>query len=262
MIGGIFWIWYSIGAVLLLGPGVPAVLGFANGFFLMLFGLYALVLIKKGLLKTSLSGRSVSSHGLWRLWASAACIWTGGMALEWVGVHSGRLFGTYQYSDILGPHWFGVPVTLGFAWIGVVGTAVLLSRDFGQSGFRLAAVRSVQTGVWAVLLDLVLDPVAYARGFWNWKQDSGGMSFYGVPASNFLGWFIVSILLSFCLPHIPAGKTAVHSGTRLYQGMLVFFGLLALKEGLWGAVCIALLGTLAAEGSWRYARSRQVADIR
>lgn len=233
---------------------LPESLRFSNGLFLIFYAVYAMKLIHEGLELNLLSDQSVIISRRLPLWLSAAILWTGGMTVEWIGVHSGRLFGNYEYSDILGPLLYGVPVTLGFAWIAVVSSAVLISRDFGLSGKRLTLVRALQVGFWTVVMDLVLDPVAHIRGFWHWNAGSG---FYGVPWSNFVGWFIVGAILSTSLSGVKVSCSAARRGTRLYQAILILFGLLGLREGLPLCAVIAALGALLAEGSLRYAGSRQ-----
>lgn len=185
MIRALFWIWYGVGALLLIWFGIPESLSFSNGLFLVFYGAYAAHLLSSGQAWPFMSDWSVISIERRRklsMWRAAGLIWMGGMAVEWVGVHSGRLFGEYHYSTVLEPLLFGVPVTLGFAWIAVVCNAVLISYDFGQRGLLLRLLRAVQVGFWTVLLDLVLDPVAHARNFWHWE---GGGGFYQVPWSNF-----------------------------------------------------------------------------
>lgn len=254
MIKYVFWIWYSIGALLLICFSIPESLKFSNGLFLVFYAIYAASLIQKGSELQIMSDQSVIFSRRYFIWMCSGILWVGGMSVEWVGVHSGKLFGSYEYSDILGPLLYGVPITLGFAWIAVVCNAVLISREFGQSGFRLLLVRAVQVGVWTVVLDLVLDPVAHARGFWQWGSGGG---LYGVPWSNFAGWFVVSAVLSLFFQRVKISRQSVRRGTRLYQAILMMFGLLGLREGLPLCAVIAVLGILLSEGSLRYAGSHQ-----
>ncbi|MGN7762126.1 carotenoid biosynthesis protein [Paenibacillus sp. 22594] len=261
MIKYVFWVWYTVGALLLILFSIPERLQFSSGIFLILYAVYAADLSVKGQTSFFMSDRSVIFQNKPKersMWLSAALVWTGGMTVEWIGVHSGRLFGDYEYTQVLGPLIYGVPVTLGFAWIAVICNAALMSYDFGQKGFRLLAVRSVQVGFWTVLLDLVLDPVAHARNFWQWGGDGG---FYHVPWSNFAGWLIVSALLSLCLPNVQVSRSAARRGTRLYQAILILFGLISLREGLPLCAVIAGAGAALSEGGLHYAGSRQVQKL-
>lgn len=261
MIRVLFWVWYAIGSLLLILFSIPESLQFSSGLFLVFYAIYAVDLSSKGQLFPFMSDQSVIFRNEGRdrsLWLSAALIWVGGMTVEWVGVHTGRLFGDYEYSSSLGPLIFGVPVTLGFAWIAVVCNAALLSYDFEQTGPRAVILRAVQVGFWTVLLDLVLDPVAHARNFWAW-EDGGG--FYHVPWSNFAGWFIVGAAMSLFLPNVHVSRKAARRGTRLYQAILILFGLISLREGLPLCAVIAGIGAALSEGSLRYASSRQIAKL-
>lgn len=254
MIRIIFWVWYFIGALLLIWLGIPKSLQFSNGLFLVFYAAYAADLIYKGSKQHLMSDQSVIKKWRTELGISALLIWCLGMSVEWIGVHSGKLFGTYHYSDILGPLAFGVPITLGFAWIAVIYNAALISYDFGRRGPRLWLAKGLQIGFWTVLLDLVLDPVAHARGFWSWGSTGG---FYGVPWSNFAGWFIVAMVLSLTLRNVQTTCRSARLGTRLYQAILIFFGAVGLREGLMLCGVIAVIGALLAEGSMRYAERRQ-----
>lgn len=259
--GWLFWIWYAIGAALLLTSSVPKALDFSNGLFLVFYALYALYLMNRQEVYWQLSDRSVSSgvhRKRVRLLLSVIVIWLGGMSLEWIGVHTGWPFGEYKYTPVLGSLIFGVPWTLGFAWIGVVaGGALLSSMRIEKEGQTPGAVRvwsarllrAVKIGVWIIILDLVLDPVAHARGFWHWGGTGG---FYGVPWSNFVAWFVVGGILSLTVPILFITRRVHRHATFLYQGMLLLFGLLAWRAGIEGSILAAALGILLAEGSYRY----------
>ncbi|MFK0524868.1 carotenoid biosynthesis protein [Paenibacillus illinoisensis] len=252
MIQGLYWAWYIIGATLMLTIGVPEQLSFSNGLFLVFYALYVVELIYQGRRRNGMSDQSV----IWKqpgLWVSSAILWLGGMGIEWIGVHTNWPFGEYGYSDFFGIHLFSVPVTLGFAWIAVVGNSALLSG--GGSTWKGKLIRAIKTGFWAILLDLVLDPVAHARGFWHWEAPGG---FYGVPWTNYISWFIMGAFLSLFLPAIPAERSSLLRAKWLYQLFILLFGLLAWKEGITGSFIIALVGMLLAEGSWFYDSRRKI----
>lgn len=252
MIQGLYWAWYIIGATLMLTIGVPEQLSFSNGLFLVFYALYVVELIYQGRRRNVMSDQSV----IWKkpgLWVSSAILWLGGMGIEWIGVHTNWPFGEYGYSDFFGVHLFSVPVTLGFAWIAVVGNSALLSG--GGSTWKGKLIRAIKTGFWAILLDLVLDPVAHARGFWHWEAPGG---FYGVPWTNYISWFIMGAFLSLFLPAMPADRSSLLRAKWLYQLFILLFGLLAWKEGITGSFIIALVGMLLAEGSWFYASRRKI----
>jgi len=235
--------------------GVPKLLSFSNGLFLVFYALYVVDLIYQGRRRNRMSDQSV----IWKqpgLWVSSAILWLGGMGVEWIGVHTNWPFGEYGYSDFFGIHLFNVPLTLGFAWIAVVGNSALLSG--GGSSWIGKLIRAIKTGFWAILLDLVLDPVAHARGFWHWEAPGG---FYGVPWTNYISWFIMGAFLSLFLPAMPADRSSLLRAKWLYQLFILLFGLLAWKEGITGSFIIAFVGMLLAEGSWFYDSRRKIKTV-
>ena len=48
------------------------------------------------------------------------------------------------------------------------------------------------TGAIAVVLDLFIDPVAVAAGYWIWLVK--GTVYYGIPLLNYVGWFVLMFL--------------------------------------------------------------------
>ncbi|OWR26769.1 hypothetical protein CDO73_24835 [Saccharibacillus sp. O23] len=252
MMGIVFYVWMTIGSALMLTIGVAKPLGFSSALFLVFYAVYAVILLHSATAGTESReippGIRTYSHPLLRLIVGAAGIWLGGMAIEWSGVHTGWPFGGYSYSWILGPHLFGVPITLGFAWIAVVGSSALIAGPVRPSLIGRSS-KAVQIGAWTVLIDFVLDPAAASRGFWSW---SGSGGFYGVPWSNFVSWFAVGALLSLLLPdRLPSRRTRL-LGLRLYQFILLMFGLLALQDGIYGPAGIALAGMVLSEARFRY----------
>ncbi|OAB47732.1 hypothetical protein PBAT_05435 [Paenibacillus antarcticus] len=255
MVNIIFWVWYSIGAILLLFTGVPDALEFSNGLFLILYAIYAVHLTTKADFYSPAANRLFRNWKHGGLYLSIGLIWLSGVGIEMIGVQTGWPFGTYEYSDILGYRLLGVPFTLGFAWIAVVYNASLMSPTIGRYG---KLVRALKVGLWTVILDLVLDPVAYHRSFWTWAEQGG---FYGVPWSNYLSWFIIGALMSLCVPLFKIDLKTSRRAVRLYQMILLLFGLMGVKAGLLGIGLIAVTGMIMAEGSHRYAYRNEVNSI-
>ncbi|MBD2848231.1 carotenoid biosynthesis protein [Paenibacillus sp. IB182496] len=234
----VFYFWYAVGLILMLTVGVPSWLGFANGLFLLFFALYTL----------NVEGRlGEPRHARW---PRAALIGLATFLVEWLGVRTGWPFGEYAYTPLLGWGVGGVPLTIACAWVGVVLLAALVS----ESGSRW--LRALLTGVWTVVFDLVLDPVAFAREFWIWGDGHGG-GYFGVPIVNFVSWFVLSASLSLLLPVRMMTLAVRREAVRLLQLMLLMFGLLGAKEGLYIPLAVALIGMLAAEGVLRYVPPRQ-----
>lgn len=228
--------WYVVGLILMVFFEVPVWLQFANGIFLVL---YACCVIE--------IGRNI--YGAWSfVIVRAAIVGVLTFTVEWVGITTDFPFGAYDYYPTLGFLVAGVPLTIAFAWVGVFLNSLFLSRQ--QSKWK----RAVETGIWIVLLDLILDPVAAERKFWVW-YDGGG--FFGIPFENFVSWGIIGAGLSFLFPLVSIDQQALRWNGRIYQAMVFFFGLLALKGGLDVIFYLALIIVILCEGRVRFERKRQ-----
>jgi putative membrane protein len=112
-------------------------------------------------------------------------------AFENLSILTGFPFGHYHYSDKLGPKLFLVPLLIGPAYLGMGYLSWTLARVIlgaGRTGrdrtFALPAVASFIMVAW----DLTFDPAASTiGGSWVWHD---GGAYFGVPVSNFLGWYL------------------------------------------------------------------------
>lgn len=113
--------------------------------------------------------------------------------LENTSILTGFPFGHYHYTDRLGPKIFLVPLLIGPAYIStgylawVIGT--VLVGDVRSRGSRFTLVATPFIAAFAMVVwDVCLDPtLSTILKFWVWEQGGG---FFGVPLSNFLGWFL------------------------------------------------------------------------
>lgn len=122
-----------------------------------------------------------------RLGASLAALTGYAYGIEVVGVTTGWPYGDFQYVVDLGPMVAGVPIGLPVFFLPLVvnsyllTTLVIASISSGWGGRVTGALIAV------LGIDLVLDPAAVALGFWTYLEGGG---YYGVPASNYLGWLL------------------------------------------------------------------------
>lgn len=114
------------------------------------------------------------------------CVSLFAYAIESCGVITGWPYGAFSYGNQLGPKLFSVvPILLPFSYVPLVIGALSIAKSFDIG----------RLGQWAlgvgllVGYDLVLDPGAVKVGYWIW-EDPG--SYYGIPLSNYLGWFLSS----------------------------------------------------------------------
>jgi uncharacterized membrane protein len=178
-----------------------------------------------------------------------------GFGIEALGVRFGYPFGRYEYSSVLQPQLARVPLVLICAWIVVAAYAwQTVSRRFAS-----VAMRAAVGGAWMMALDLLIDPVATnAMSYWRWL---GPGSYYGVPLSNFAGWFVAGGLL---LSAAGAGR-GVRSGAADLLGlsMVVFFGIVAAERhlilpALWAAVLCAIHLRLPKESDYFCSAARRL----
>jgi putative membrane protein len=119
-----------------------------------------------------------------------------GNVLENVGVLTGFPYGRYYFTGVMGPKIFVVPIFLGLAYIGMAYLSwtvarIILGRVTPALPFLAAAIM--------VAWDLCQDPV-WSTILHAWIFPQGG-SYFGVPLSNFFGWYLTVFLIyqSFAL---------------------------------------------------------------
>src|SRR5467141_826744 len=117
--------------------------------------------------------------------------------LENTSILTGFPFGHYHYTDVLGPKLFLVPVLIGpayfangyFAW--VIGN-VLIGEVRRQSSVVMTFAVPFIAAFVMVMWDLTFDPRASTiEHQWIWEQGGG---YFGVPLTNYLGWFFTVYL--------------------------------------------------------------------
>lgn len=122
-----------------------------------------------------------------------------GYAMENLSVITGFPFGRYYYTDILGPKLFLVPIVIGPAYFAVGYLSWTLARVLigfeGNNMFWQPFIAAFIMVAW----DLTIDPSrSTISKCWIWLD---GGAYFGVPLSNFAGWFFTVYLIfqSFAL---------------------------------------------------------------
>ncbi len=108
--------------------------------------------------------------------------WLVGYSMEFLSINTGIPFGTYYYTSALGPQLGPVPIFIPFLWSSLFFYAMEASSLF-LAPFLMVSI------------DLSFDP-RYSKYLWHWTVPT---QYFGDPISNFTGWFIVSIIISFLL---------------------------------------------------------------
>ncbi len=121
-----------------------------------------------------------------------------GNVLENLSIATGFPFGHYVFTERMGPKILQVPMLLGLAYVGMgylswtVACAILRDRVGELPRWRVTAL-PVLASVVMTTWDLAMDPIWSTVGrLWIWQQGGG---YFGVPASNYLGWLVTNYLI-------------------------------------------------------------------
>ena len=155
-----------------------------------------------------------------------------GNALENLSVVSGFPFGHYHFTGVMGPKIFAVPILLGLAYIGmgyiswIVARLILGDAAGPLTGSRILT-RPLAAAFVMVAWDFSMDAVwsNLVRG-WTWQE---GGAYFGVPVSNFMGWYLTVYLIyqSFALylRRRPAAPGLLPPG--FWRPAVLFYGVCA-----------------------------------
>lgn len=117
------------------------------------------------------------------IWIATVFLFT--IIVEIIGVNTALVFGDYVYSDVLGFKLFGVPLIIGLNWTIIILGLVSLTDNLVSTNIIF---HSILIGAFAVLFDIILEPVALKLNYWEWETLS-------IPFKNYLSWFIIAFIL-------------------------------------------------------------------
>lgn len=115
----------------------------------------------------------------------AVIVFVVGFLIEWLGIASEKIFGSYFYGNNLGIKFFDVPLIIGVNWL-------LLS--YGSCNL-MQQLLGCKTSIWfkillaslaMVVADMLIEQVCQRLDFWYWKHNT-------VPIQNYVVWFIVAL---------------------------------------------------------------------
>ena len=189
--------------------------------------------LSTGLLGLGTFGYALERYGA-KAWTLFAVSFGFGVLVEWLGKTTGVPFGAYDYTAP-GPSVLGVPLLVPLGWWAF--TLIALS------------VAPLRNRLWSAPLalvawDLGLDPLMVSKGFWRFEATG---AYYGVPLSNFLGWYLAGLALVWILLRLePALKTERSRELQLVfvvQAFLIAVGLSF--YGMFGAGLITFVAMMA-----------------
>ncbi|WP_124980009.1 carotenoid biosynthesis protein [Nonlabens xiamenensis] len=106
-----------------------------------------------------------------------------GMIVEWLGVHTGWLFGQYVYGESFGWKLDGIPWLIGVNWAILTFCCHIIAKKIINSSYGAMALGAT----FMVLLDFFLEQICDYAGFWHF---AGGAGWF-----NYICWWIIGFAL-------------------------------------------------------------------
>lgn len=145
----------------------------------------------------------------------ALSIFVIGFMAEFIGVHTGWLFGNYTYGETLGIKLLNIPLMIGVNWFLLIyATGVSMQRSRVKNMF----FRIITGALILVLLDLLIEPIAIHFDYWHWAGNS-------IPIKNYVCWFLLSAGLLFIFEQFKFKPQSVVAPVLLIMQFVFFMGL-------------------------------------
>ncbi len=190
------------------------------------------------------------------------------LSAELIGTSTALPFGEYHYSSLLGYRVLGlVPFPIPVSWFYMlVGCLTIVSRrvraaDNAAARWRWAALAGAVLVAW----DISMDPAMVRMAHWSWGagqmfHDAGlpgwvstffsGNAFYGMPVSNWLGWYVTGTIIARVMLWVtPPSLVAERLGrSRFFVLLYAVNGIMpvaiCLRHGLWWAAALGATAML------------------
>jgi Carotenoid biosynthesis protein len=146
---------------------------------------------------------------------------------ESLSLRTGFPFGHYYFTDLMGPKLFQLPILLALAYLGMgylswgVSLSILRLWNRPLAGTHIVLLPIVASFV-MVAWDLSMDPVwANLEHAWVWKD---GGPWFGVPISNFFGWFLTVYIFYQAFALYLRHRTPVPVSLEQWRIPILFYG--------------------------------------
>jgi len=147
---------------------------------------------------------------------------------EYSSTRTGFPFGTYEYLDATRTQelWiadipFFDPLSFSFLAYISYGMGLLMWSPLNRRGWDVRIVEQVTirdswrvlvtSAVFFMLLDVVIDPIAFLGDRWFlgqiYRYQEAG-EYFNIPLTNFAGWFLLGITILFCFSRVNRWLTA------------------------------------------------------
>ncbi len=101
--------------------------------------------------------------------------------------------GGYYYSSQFIFDIYRVPLFIILAWGIIILNAYLIATRLTNKVAKLFLIP-----ILVLMVDLALEFFAVKNGYWTWIGYDTTQGLFGVPASNFISWMLITIFLVFC----------------------------------------------------------------
>lgn len=167
---------------------------------------------------------------------AAFCVGFGSIA-ELLSLRTGFPFGHYHFTDVMGPKVLGLPVLLALAYLGIGYVSWILALlILGYDGKPLQGARIASLPLLASMImtawDLSMEPDwATLDRAWIWHQ---GGAYFGVPISNFFGWFgtAYAYYLAFALYRVRKSPATACWDRRFWMPAILLYAICAIGNAL------------------------------
>ena len=143
-----------------------------------------------------------------------------GYLVEVLGVHTGKIFGSYYYGNTLGYKIAAVPLLMGVNWVILIFSVGQMMKSFK---IRNSIIASFVGAVTLIIFDYFLEPVAMKFDYWQWDK-------HAIPGQNFVAWFIVAVILLKFYYALDL-KQQKYIGITMFVSQLIFFVVLYMTTG-------------------------------
>ncbi|PWS30780.1 carotenoid biosynthesis protein [Pedobacter paludis] len=135
-----------------------------------------------------------------------------GFLVEVLGIHTGKIFGSYYYGNTLGYKIAAVPLLMGVNWVILIFSIGQMMKNLK---IRNSILASFLGSIALVIFDFFLEPVAMKFDYWHWD-------WHIIPLQNYIAWFIVSIIL-LKFYYALGLKQQKYIGSAMFLAQLIFF---------------------------------------
>jgi putative membrane protein len=152
----------------------------------------------------------------------------GGWGIEYIGVRTQFPFGSYQYGDVLEPKILQIPLAIGFAWLTICLSSLMITLKISQH-FQIKKshynyIIPIITAIFMLLFDTFMEIAAPKLDYWTWRDNE-------IPIQNYLSWFLLGALFSHLWLKLKLPLKCFSTfGLHVYFSQFIYFLLVIFKK--------------------------------